>query len=838
MKKKLLALFLVIVTLMSGANIGGVALAEETSSNITVYLSISQYGEIVKDKNGNDMSCVEISLNGKENYNIDDALSAAHALYHKKGLKSYASSGTPSWGLSLDKLWNDTSYNFGYQVNGGSEPVMNLEHKIEDGDYIDAYIIESNFPDSEAYTTFEERLIDTTAGEVFSLTLVEMGYDADFNAVFTPCEGATLTINGTNTEIVTDSNGYAEIIIDNAGTYTVSAQKTKTVGNKTVTAIVAPSCTVAVTERPYVQIIHNIAKSYIDSDLTQEGGNLPWILADLAVYQELYPENGYLLSDAQKQMYLDKLIADIEETPSAGNLSKTIIALKALGYDASKVYNSDLEKIDIVSMLTKLIDEEDSSITNVYTLPYVIIALSQDKSYATNAQIEYLLSVSAESKAQWQDAEWGTDAITPMLLALAPYCSTRADIEDAVYEGVDIVKSLQLESGLLMVPENFESASAALAIAGFAALGIDSETITNGGENLIDGLMSMATPELNGFDNAFAKEQGLRGLLAHRILKENIEKIVYDFSDYPMNEAYATWAENCPVTFKVTPKDAEVVVRKATPLENNRFDLDAGTYSYTVSRSGHKDKSGTFKVSMDEALYHIPKEIEATLNRNGGNFGSGSGGASAPENNIEDKTDDKLNTENQNVPQNSTFTSATFPDVSEDDWYYTSVKFAYENNLFQGTEYGFEPDGNMTRAMLATVLYRYDTPTDIAQTDIFTDVPSDQWYSDGINWAAANNIVNGVTNTSFAPNDNITREQIAVIIYRYAIHKGLDTSVYLDTDLSPYADFGNISDYAIEAMKYACGTGIISGRSPSQLAPDGYATRAEVATILMRFIGQ
>ncbi len=838
MKKRFLALFMAIFTLISVTNISGIVLAEEATTDITIYLSISKYGEIVKNKNGNDMSCIEISLSGKESYNIDDALAAAHALHNKKGSNSYASSSTPSWGLSLDKLWNDTSYNFGYQVNGGSESVMNLEHEIEDGDFIDAYIMENSYPNNEAYTAFEERLIDTTAGEPFSLALVEMGYDSEFNTVFTPCEGATITINGACTDIVTDADGYAEVIIEDVGTFTISAQKTKTVGNNSVTAIVAPSCTVTVAERPSVQITHNIAKSYMDSDLTQEGGNLPWILADLAVYQELYPENGYYLCDAQKQIYLDKLIEDIEESPSAGNLAKTIIALRALGYDASKVYNKDLDKIDIVSMLTELIDEDDSAISNVYTLPYIIIALSQDKSYASNAQMKYLLSIAVDSKEQWQDTEWGTDAITPMLLALAPYCGSNTDVETVVAEGVDIVKSLQLESGLILVPEDFESASAALAIAGFAALGIDSETVTNGGENLINGLMSMATPELDGFDNAFAKEQGLRGLLAHRMLKSGTNRCVYNFSDYPMNEAYATWAENCPVTFNVTPENAKVSVRGAEPVKGNKYDLENGRYSYTVSKNGYKDKEGTITISRDDALNHTPIEITVSLSRGGGNSGGSGGVTSSPENNSTEQENDNAGKENQDIHQSNTFTPDTFPDVSEQDWYYTSVKFVCENNLFMGTEQGFDPDGNMTRAMLATVLYRYDTPTDIGRTDVFADVPSGQWYSDGINWAAANNIVSGVSATDFAPNDNITREQIAVIIYRYAIYKGLDMAEYSGTDLSIYNDFENISDYAIDAIKYACATGIISGRDNSLLAPDGYATRAEVATILMRFIEQ
>ncbi len=839
MKKRFLALFLAVVTLIGVTSIENIVLAEETSSEITVYLSISKYGELVSSKDGYYVAYTEVTLSGNDSYTIADALLAAHEAHYPDGADGFASSENQSWGLSLDKLWGDTSYNFGYQINGGTESIMNLAHEVQDGDFIDAYIIKSSYPDSEPYTTFDCRSLEIAAETPFTLTLTEMGFDSDFNTIFSPCANATITLNGEETPFITNSDGEVTITVDTVGEYVVSAKKTKRVGNNVVTSITAPACNLTVTESQLAQLIHNISTSYINSDLTLEGSNLAWVLADLAVYHELYSDIGICLSDEQKQACLDMLIDDVKETTSPGELSKTIIALRSLGYDAKEVYTSALDKIDLVSRLTALVDSEDAAITNPYTLPYVIIALSQGENYATDTQIDYLLSVATDTKDSWQDTSWGTDSITPMLLALAPYVNTNPEIESAVSDSVEILKSMQMDSGLLTGPEGFESASCALAIVGLAAVGINPDTISLGENSLIDGLLSKATPELDGFDNAFAKEQGLRGLLAHRLLKNSGGRM-YDFSDYPMNAAYATWAENCPVSFSVTPQKANITVEGAEPVKSSKYDLPAGTYTYTVTMNGYKTKTSSFIVSNSDALYHTPMEIKVSLApviNNSGAIGGESPSSkddSAKEPNV--KPDE--NDEDAQKPQGKVLTPNTFPDVDETDWYYDSVKFAYENNLFEGTEQGFDPDGNMTRAMLATVLFRYESPTDAVLSGIFTDVPNDKWYSDGINWAAQNNIVNGITTSNFAPDENITREQIAVIIYRYAIYRGLDTQKYSGADISAYADFAEVSNYAIDAIVYACAEGILTGRSGGMLEPGSPATRAEVATILMRFISK
>ena len=119
----------------------------------------------------------------------------------------------------------------------------------------------------------------------------------------------------------------------------------------------------------------------------------------------------------------------------------------------------------------------------------------------------------------------------------------------------------------------------------------------------------------------------------------------------------------------------------------------------------------------------------------------------------------------------------------------------------------------------------------------FGDVDEGVWYSDAVQWAAANGIVSGYGNGMFGPNDNITREQLATILYRYCLLMGIDVSVGEDTNILSYNDAFEISEYAISAFQWACGAGIINGKPGGYLDPKGTATRAEVATVMMRFMG-
>ena len=177
-----------------------------------------------------------------------------------------------------------------------------------------------------------------------------------------------------------------------------------------------------------------------------------------------------------------------------------------------------------------------------------------------------------------------------------------------------------------------------------------------------------------------------------------------------------------------------------------------------------------------------------------------------------------------------------YSDVSDGYWAYDAIRFVTEEELFQGVSGGgFAPELTMSRAMLATVLYRAAGSPAVTASAGFTDVPAGQWYSDAVNWAAGEGIVNGVGGNRFAPDDNVSREQIATILYQYVLSTG-ETAEADASVLSGYGDSASVHSWAADGMAWAVGEGIITGKPGSLLAPTDSATRAEVATMLMRFL--
>lgn len=171
-----------------------------------------------------------------------------------------------------------------------------------------------------------------------------------------------------------------------------------------------------------------------------------------------------------------------------------------------------------------------------------------------------------------------------------------------------------------------------------------------------------------------------------------------------------------------------------------------------------------------------------------------------------------------------------FTDVKE-HWAQDAIAWAVTNNLFTGVSASqFAPDNAMNRGMLVTVLYRLAGKPNAGEQH-FSDVPAGAYYKDAVAWASQFGVVTGMGNGKFAPNDNITREQLAVILYRFA---GSPAASNMSVS---FTDSTTISSWAQNAMAWAVNEGLLSGMSDGTLAPQGQATRAQVATILMRFTG-
>ena len=201
----------------------------------------------------------------------------------------------------------------------------------------------------------------------------------------------------------------------------------------------------------------------------------------------------------------------------------------------------------------------------------------------------------------------------------------------------------------------------------------------------------------------------------------------------------------------------------------------------------------------------------------------------------EGKTTEDTDKEEDKDDESTETTELNFTDVKESDWFFKGVEYVVDKGIMSGvSENEFAPSGKLTRAMLVQMLYNMESRPACDAENAFMDVPVGQWYTDAVIWANDAKIVSGMGEGLFAPNMEITREQMVAMLYNYAKYKGYDVTA--SADLSAFADNASVSAWAQPAMQWAVAEGYISGMGDSQLAPQGTATRAEIASVIMRFM--
>jgi len=179
----------------------------------------------------------------------------------------------------------------------------------------------------------------------------------------------------------------------------------------------------------------------------------------------------------------------------------------------------------------------------------------------------------------------------------------------------------------------------------------------------------------------------------------------------------------------------------------------------------------------------------------------------------------------------------SYNDVKAGDWYANAVNYVTLTGLMNGTGDGFSPNLAINRGMMVTVLYRMAGSPEVTAENPFTDVPADTWYTDAVIWASENGITAGTSETTFSPTNSLTREQLATFFYRFADFENPDP-IEITGDLTGFTDADQVASYATDAMKWAIGEGLISGTTETTLSPKATATRAQVATILMRYTAE
>ena len=190
-------------------------------------------------------------------------------------------------------------------------------------------------------------------------------------------------------------------------------------------------------------------------------------------------------------------------------------------------------------------------------------------------------------------------------------------------------------------------------------------------------------------------------------------------------------------------------------------------------------------------------------------------------------------------PQDSTCPISAFTDADPTAWYHDGVHYVLENGIMSGYGKGkFGPNDDTSRAMVAQILWNMEGKPVVNYAMSYTDVDGEAWYTEAVRWATSEKIMEGYGGSeagSFGPNDPVTREQLVTIMYRYAQYKGVDVSVGEDTNILSYDDAFDVSEWAIPAMQWAVGSGAVGGRTNTTLNPKDTATRAEIATIIMRY---
>ena len=315
------------------------------------------------------------------------------------------------------------------------------------------------------------------------------------------------------------------------------------------------------------------------------------------------------------------------------------------------------------------------------------------------------------------------------------------------------------------------------------------------------------------------------------------KSVTIDRNAHQYDSAKITLGSRC----EMTDNKENIVITYTAPTHSSDSDSgsDSGDYLITVDRvsggrvtvqPGRADKGDTVTITVYPNDGYELDELVVTDSR-GNEIDVDARSAARFTFTM---PDGKVTVEASFVPVADQQPQSSFLDVAANAWYYDAVEYVSENGLMTGVANGwFGPNETLTRAQLVQTLYAMDGRP-AASSMGFEDVAASDWFASAVNWAASHGVVTGVTGDQFGPNNALTREQLAVILYRYAQYKGYDTTQG-GMAVREFADYGSISDWAVEAVQWAVNAGLLSGVGGNQLDPAGTATRAQVAQILMNF---
>ncbi len=592
---------------------------------------------------------------------------------------------------------------------------------------------------------------------------------------------------------------------------------------------------------------------------TLTGSSDGWTVLDMARYAGL-PGKTLKTTAQARQNALNLLIAEAAGTEaSVSDRARLELVLRAMGVDSTQLYPADsTTAVNNAALLAWM----DLTANGYYAAPWLLLADLQGNLNLTAAQQNSLIQLLKTNlngglfSYTYNGISYtDPDTAGAALAALAQFYPANSEAKTVVNTILAALPGAMGPSGSL------GNANAdAMVILGLIALGKDpAELKAASGASLVDGLMSHANTAGTGFlynggDNALATEQGFRALVALAAFDGTTPYNLYDFSAVSVQPGRATGTgTETPPAPPVGKQDITVTLSIQADtgywLEGKSVTVKEGSTVYHALLEALKGTGITQRGAASGYVKSMTKD-GVTLSEFGQGKNSGwlyKVNGLAPSVALTQYTlspeDDILwyyTADWQTEPDlPGSFTPPVLPlekpflftDVSQQAWYYEAVQYVFQNDLMTGvSEDRFAPDLTLSRAMLATILWRIeDTPAPTATAD-FTDLSRGSWYADAVAWAAEKGIVQGYGNATFRPDLPITREQLAVMFWRYA---GSPSS---QGTLDRFTDGNTVSPWAVTALRWAVKEGIVTGKGDGILDPTGTATRAEAAAVLMRWL--
>ena len=522
-----------------------------------------------------------------------------------------------------------------------------------------------------------------------------------------------------------------------------------------------------------------------------------WAVLDMGAYQ-LTHANGMALTAEARQTYLDNTIDTLlSEQANDAAISKAILALTAQGIDPRALCSADGRAVNAAELLA---GAEKS--TSLWTLPFTLMACKLMDCGTAEERESLLTTLLDQQREDGSWDEWGTIDTTANAIAALSLYMEEERVAPAVESGLDYLSSVQMDNGSFGAEEGSAWAvsntnSSALVVVALCAAGVDPVSdprFLKNGKSAVDGLLTFALEDNSGFGytdhqsfNPMADEQAFRALIAcEQVARTGAPYHVYEFPTEKLVPGYGSPVDNGDGSITLTvPEDTLVCLPMGKP----------GQILVTVETGGAE------------------RVVKKAVVTEGASYAVLSG----------------------TVTVRMADRAVRFADVKDGDWFAGAVRFTAARDLFVGVDGGraFAPEMEMSRAMVVTVLRSLENGVG-SQNAGFEDVKSSDWFAAAVDWAREFGITSGVDQTHFAPNAVLTRQELALMLYRYGEKLGMDVSGR--ADLTGYADHDKVAGWAAGAMAWAVDSGVLSGVGGGRLAPAAVVTRSQAAQMMMKLV--